>query len=346
MQRRFSIVFFTLVLALLLMPQRASAITECCCRYTNGVNTGTCESLDRAVDETCASYKNSQEWKTSDNANLCSTSTSKPQPKKKNPIIFIPNVTIPGSDIFVTGGRVTVNGRFIGDYVSAIYSFFAGVIGMIAAVMVLFGGFQWMTAGGNAGNVQKAKTTITSSLIAIVLTLGSYLLLYTINPQLVQIRDLPLTIIPPIEDILVPDSTTGATATGCAGNSCIPLRNSGLQCKAAKDQPGGIDSCFAARGMVNTLNCLKQKGAPAFTVTEAMPATVTHQSSCHKNGCCVDTIVNSGTCDDVALLLDAVTECGATAANEYVAASCPGAKGYETTTGNNVHINSAPGDGC
>lgn len=228
MKRHFSIVFFAFVLALFFMPRQASAITECCCRYTNGVNTGTCEFIDRAIDETCASYKNSEEWKTSDNANFCSTST-KPEPKKKNPIIFIPNISIPGSDIFVKGGSVTVNGRFIGDYVSAIYSFLAGVIAMIAAVMILYGGFQWMTASGNAGNVQKAKTTIYSSLIAIVLTLGSYLLLYTINPQLVQIRDLSLLTVPGIDTTVGTTCASSAQAILHSGKVFFP---SGFSCES------------------------------------------------------------------------------------------------------------------
>lgn len=73
------------------------------------------------------------------------------------------------------------------EYVSWFYRFFAGVVGMLAAVMVLYGGYQWMTAGGNASHVQQAKTTMYSSLIAIVLTLGTYLILNTINPQLTNL---------------------------------------------------------------------------------------------------------------------------------------------------------------
>lgn len=84
------------------------------------------------------------------------------------------------------------------EYVSWFYRFFAGAVGMLAAVMILYGGYQWLTAGGNAGHVQQAKTTIYSSLIAIVLTLGTYLVLHTINPQLTNLTVRGVTKVPGI----------------------------------------------------------------------------------------------------------------------------------------------------
>lgn len=205
----------------------ASASTACCCNRNNplGGSLPYCVTMElQTTSDTCASYAADKEMAHAESYystyNYCcegqnqknecksaalvgsGTAPQAPEPKKKNPIIFIPNISIPGSDIFVRGGHVTINGKSIGEYASAIYSFLAGAIAMIAAVMILYGGFQWMTASGNAGNVQKAKTTIYSSLIAIVLTLGSYLMLYTINPQLVKFRDLASLVqeVPPISE--------------------------------------------------------------------------------------------------------------------------------------------------
>ncbi len=76
----------------------------------------------------------------------------------------------------------------LGEYVKYIYQWFSGAVGILAAVMVLWGGFRWLTASGNTSRVDAAKETIYSAIIALVITLGSYVLLYTINPQLVNLQ--------------------------------------------------------------------------------------------------------------------------------------------------------------
>ena len=58
--------------------------------------------------------------------------------------------------------------------------------------MIVVGGFEYITAGGNESTVGRAKTRITQALLGILLILGSYLILNTINPDLVNF-DLGLT---------------------------------------------------------------------------------------------------------------------------------------------------------
>lgn len=103
------------------------------------------------------------------------------------------------------------------EYISWFYRFFAGAVGMLAAVMILYGGYQWLTAAGNAGRVQQAKTTIYSSLIAIVLTLGTYLVLHTINPQLTNLTVRGVTPVTALHDLCsdYPSNITVADANGC-----------------------------------------------------------------------------------------------------------------------------------
>ncbi len=76
----------------------------------------------------------------------------------------------------------------LGAYIAGIYRWFSGAIGVFATVMIFYGGIVWLTAGGNRSRVQSAKEVIFSSLIAVVIALGSYLLLYTISPRLVNLR--------------------------------------------------------------------------------------------------------------------------------------------------------------
>ena len=59
-----------------------------------------------------------------------------------------------------------------------------------------------------------------------------------------------------------------------------------MTCKAAANQPNHQASCDAAPAMVNTLQCIQSQpgiGSGDFIVTEAMPPTVPHESSCHQD---------------------------------------------------------------
>ncbi|MDZ7799060.1 MAG: pilin [Patescibacteria group bacterium] len=80
-----------------------------------------------------------------------------------------------------------------GDYIIQFYQWFARAAGIFAAVMIVFAGFQWITASGNATKIEKAKATLNGALMGLVLTLGAFVLLNTINPALVRFKLLPLS---------------------------------------------------------------------------------------------------------------------------------------------------------
>ncbi len=44
-----------------------------------------------------------------------------------------------------------------------------GFLGIIAVVIVLYGGFMWMTAGGNEERITKAKQILTAGVIGLVI---------------------------------------------------------------------------------------------------------------------------------------------------------------------------------
>ncbi len=49
-----------------------------------------------------------------------------------------------------------------------------GLLGLIAVVIILIGGFKWMTAGGNEDRVGEAKKMITQGLIGLVIILAAW----------------------------------------------------------------------------------------------------------------------------------------------------------------------------
>jgi hypothetical protein len=46
-----------------------------------------------------------------------------------------------------------------------------GLLGLIAVIMILIGGFQWMTAGGNEEKVASAKKIISAAVIGLIVVL-------------------------------------------------------------------------------------------------------------------------------------------------------------------------------
>ena len=49
-----------------------------------------------------------------------------------------------------------------------------GFLGLIAVLIVLYGGFQWMTAAGNEEKVSSARATLTAGLIGLIIILAAY----------------------------------------------------------------------------------------------------------------------------------------------------------------------------
>ncbi len=97
---------------------------------------------------------------------------------------YTPEVGIPGE--FEETMDVPGDTSAIGNYIKAIYSYSIGIVGILAAVVLMIGGVTWLTAGGNANKVESAKQWIGGALTGMVLALSSYMILLQINPELVN----------------------------------------------------------------------------------------------------------------------------------------------------------------
>ncbi len=49
-----------------------------------------------------------------------------------------------------------------------------GFLGIIAVVIILLGGFKWMTGGGNEDKIGEAKNLLTAGIIGLVIILASW----------------------------------------------------------------------------------------------------------------------------------------------------------------------------
>jgi hypothetical protein len=74
-------------------------------------------------------------------------------------------------------------------FVRMVFIYGLGLVGIAALFALVYGGFRYMTSGGGSTGVAKGKEWILNALLGIALLLCSYLILYTINPDLVSFRE-------------------------------------------------------------------------------------------------------------------------------------------------------------
>ena len=68
-------------------------------------------------------------------------------------------------------GLVTVS---LGVIVARIINAALGLLGLVAVIIILYGGFLWMTAKGEAERVQKAKKLLIQALVGLVIIVMSF----------------------------------------------------------------------------------------------------------------------------------------------------------------------------
>lgn len=93
-------------------------------------------------------------------------------------------------------GPIVVDNNLFGNYINSFYVFFAGVAGILAVVMMMWGGFHYITSAGNPQKMKQGKEIINNAIIGLILLLISYLLLNTINPNLIRLAVPSLTRVP------------------------------------------------------------------------------------------------------------------------------------------------------
>lgn len=120
----------------------------------------------------------------------------------KDPIVPILNIPIPGFSGFST--PTTANGytssSFIAEYINAVYGWVLGAAALIAVVMMMIGGLQYVLARGKPKYITKAKTRITNAITGVILLLIVYDLAYLMNPNITLLTNLNVLTVQQIPD--------------------------------------------------------------------------------------------------------------------------------------------------
>ncbi|MDO9399471.1 MAG: pilin [bacterium] len=118
--------------------------------------------------------------------------------------------------------------NWIGEYISGIYKYAIGIVGILAAIILMVAGVIWLTAGGNASQITEAKAWITASLTGLVIALCSYTILYQVNPDLLALKPLKITSVAKI------NTPISSIATRSGLDICTLRGDQGVKLKATK----------------------------------------------------------------------------------------------------------------
>lgn len=172
-----------------------------------------------------------------------------------DPIIFKSQVTIPGSE-FIANATTTLESNTgpIARYISAIYNYGVGIVGIVAALMLMLGGVIWLTAAGSSTKIEQAKSIIISSLVGMALVLTAVILLKTINPELVAFKLIPIATVKEISALKVENchwaiSGENDLLEDISGCKSEEVSQDVAYCKSAPDKPSSSDLAeYTAQG--------------------------------------------------------------------------------------------------
>jgi len=69
------------------------------------------------------------------------------------------------------GGSVGLGTADLKSTVINVIQWVLGILALVAVIMIIIGGFQWMTAAGNEEKIEKAKKVISAAVIGLIIVL-------------------------------------------------------------------------------------------------------------------------------------------------------------------------------
>lgn len=136
---------------------------------------------------------------------------------------------------------IQYEGSSFGDFLSSIYVFALGLVGISAFIMFVYAGFKYMTAGDNETRVKDARKKMGDASLGLILAFLSWLILRTINPDLTKKFDFNIqklsapAMAPPAEP--VPPLSTLVHQVGLGGDCVYDINcKEGLRCDKTGDK--------------------------------------------------------------------------------------------------------------
>ena len=72
-------------------------------------------------------------------------------------------------------------------YLGSFIQYVLGTLGIVLIILIIYGGFTWMTANGDSAKIDKAKGILLASIIGLIITLAAYVITFTVVTDLQQL---------------------------------------------------------------------------------------------------------------------------------------------------------------
>lgn len=194
------------------------------------------------------------------------------------------------------------------DYIPKVFKLTIAIAGALAVIMIMLGGIKYITSASMGGK-EDGKEMITNAIMGLLLAIGAYIILYTINPETLKFNLSTISAIPPSSIVTPPGPPPGPgdsvmcpvvigpraspiiTTVPCACSPvCVTLgtgiyapisfRSAGVKLnKIIADKALELDRLLAVVGV-------------SWSITEAWPPSFAHRSVCHQDGKCFDANIN------------------------------------------------------
>lgn len=151
--------------------------------------------------------------------------SSRAESSVSDKIRFKPEITIPG----LLEGEWEIDGTTIAQYIRVMFIVFVWAVGIVATVMVIYGGIKWVAAAGNPGRINDARDIINSAIIGVIIALSSIVLLSIINPGLTSFKGIVLKNVDPKKFEYAEGDPNYTQVTGCPGQADIMSLYGGTQ---------------------------------------------------------------------------------------------------------------------
>lgn len=144
-------------------------------------------------------------------------------------------------------------------FINSFYIFAVWIIGISALFMGTYGAFVYLTSAGNNSRVKAGKEAIVDAIIGLAILLFTWLILNTINPDLVNLHFGSVNSVPnDSESGSATPSGGGGTAGSCGG---MQTQGIGNQCKLVSSELNALMTCMAKEGATGPVNSVTSQWA-------------------------------------------------------------------------------------
>ncbi len=135
------------------------------------------------------------------------------------------------------------------DIAATVINLLLGVIGVVAVLIIIYGGFTWMTAAGNEEKITKARKLLAGAVIGLFIILASYALAsFAVNQ---------------IKQATISGGTSNQTSAGCYEGALCGPDNNDILCCSGYTCTQNVSGSWGCKAGVGCAALLQSCGASA-----------------------------------------------------------------------------------